>query len=121
MASTSLYPYFLLLTMAPPTEFDYREYYTDYIVPLLAASSTFLGNCDHGKDFYCTLQRQDHLANHTYVSATTEQEINFLVIGEVAGFHRGTKLNAQGNHYVGKAGEPVSANSRFYIITVTDL
>lgn len=96
--------------MAPSTESDNRQYYTDYIVPLLATSSTFLGNCDHGKDFYCALQRQDQLANHTYISTSTQQEINFLVLGEVAGFQRGTKLNAQGNHYAGKAGEPVRMN-----------
>lgn len=100
-------------TMVSSSTFDYREYYTDHIIPLLAASPSFLGNCDYGKDFYCTVQRQDHLGNHTYIDSKTEQEMSFLVIGEVAGLHRGTKLNAQGNHYAGKAGEPVRVFSTF--------
>lgn len=33
--------------------------------------------------------------------------MTFLVFGEVAAFHWGTKLGAQGNHYGGKAGEAV--------------
>ena len=93
--------------MAPTSNFDYHGYYTDYIVPLLAASTSFLGNCDHPKDFYCSLQREGQLANHSYVSANTNEEMTFLVFGEVAAFHRGTKLGAQGNHYGGKAGEAV--------------
>jgi len=97
--------------MAPTSEFDYHEYYSDHIVPLLAASSSFLGNCDHPKDFYCSLQRDGQLANHTYMSTTTSQEMTFLVFGEVGGFHRGTKLNAQGNHYAGKTGDTVRASS----------
>ena len=107
--------------MPPSSDFDYHQYYTDHIVPLLVGSSSFLGNCDYAKDFYCVLQRQDHLSNHNYLDATTEQEMNFLIIGEVAPFHRGTKLNALGNHYAGKIGEPVRSCSNFFRTSGTDI
>jgi hypothetical protein len=93
--------------MSHSSEFDYHAYYTEHIVPSLAASASFLGNCDHPKDFYCSLQREGQLPNHAYISTTTKQEIAFLVFGEIAGFHRGTKLGAQGNHYGGKVEESV--------------
>jgi len=100
--------------MPPFSDFDYHQYYTNHIVPLLAGSSSFLGNCDYAKDFYCVLQHQDHLSNHNYLNATTEQEMNFLIIGEVTPFHRGTKLNALGNHYAGKIGDLVRSHSIFF-------
>ena len=103
------------------TDFDYREYYTNEIVPLLAASTSFLGNCDYDIDFYCSLRREGQLASHVYVDRTADQEMTFLVFGEVAPFHRGTKLGAQGNHYLGKPGEAVCIVSQTTRKIVTDV
>ena len=79
------------------------------------------GNCDYDIDFYCSLRCEGQLASHIYVDRTADQEMTFLVFGEVAPFHRGTKLGAQGNHYPGKPGKAVCVVSQTIRKIVTDV
>ena len=103
------------------TDFDYREYYTNEIIPLLAASTSFLSNCDYDINFYCSLRHEGQLASHIYVDRMADQEMTFLVFGEVAPFHRGTKIRAQSNHYLGKPGKAVCVVSQKIGKIVTDV